>query len=65
MKITNSYGLEIDFNAAVNLMDCDIREELTYKMAPCSDQEFFDAYCKAHAEVFGEEFELSKPNPIW
>lgn len=66
MKIvTNSYGVEIDFDAAVNLMDDDIREELHLEMAPCSEQEFFDAYCSAHEKAFGEEFELAKDNPIW
>ena len=46
----------VDFDAAVNLMDDDIREELHSKMAPCSDQDFADAYCAAHAEKYGEQF---------
>lgn len=38
-------------------MDDEIREELHEKMAPCSNQEFLEAYAKAHAEKFdGEEF---------
>jgi hypothetical protein len=64
-EIKNAYGVEFDFDAAVNIMDRDICEELHLEMAPCGDQEFFDAYCKAHEEKFGEEFELAKENPVW
>ena len=65
MTIKNEYGYEFDFEAAVNLMDGEICEELNDEIAPCTDQEFFDAYCKAHEEKFGEEFELAKANPQW
>ena len=51
---------QIDFAAAVNLMDDEIRERLHSELAPCSDQEFLDAYVAAHAEKYdGEEFEVS------
>lgn len=63
--VKNINGKEIDFEAAVALMDDEICESLNYKMAPCSDQEFFTAYEKAHKEKFKEEWELSKENPIW
>ena len=46
-------------------MDDDIREELTAELAPCTEQEFFTAYAKAHAEKFGEEWELDKENPVY
>ena len=46
-------------------MDEDIRETLNYKMAPCTDQEFFDAYTKAHEEKFCEVWELAKKNPCY
>jgi hypothetical protein len=49
-------GKEVYYNAAVELMDDDIREQLHREMAPCTDQEFFTAYEKAHEEKFGEEF---------
>ena len=50
---------EIDFDAAVNLMDDEIREDLHNKMAPCSDQEFMDAYMIAHFDKYdGEEFTI-------
>ncbi len=63
MKVINKNGTEINFDAAVPMMDDDIREDLHMEMAPCADQEFFTAYEKAHEERFGEEWELSKKNP--
>lgn len=47
---------QVDFDAAVNLMDDDIREALHWSIAPCTEQDFFDAYCEAHEEKYGEEF---------
>jgi len=44
------------FQAALMLMDDDIRERLHVKMAECTDQEFYDAYCEAHYAEFGENF---------
>lgn len=61
--VTNAEGTEIDYNAAVELMDDDIREDLAREMAPCTEQEFFSAYEKAHEEKYGEAWELSKANP--
>ena len=61
--VYNYYGILIPYAAAVELMDDDLREELHRKLAPCTDQEFFDAYCRAHYEKFGEEFELNLQNP--
>ena len=46
-------------------MDDEICAELHERLAPCTDQEFFTAYEKAHEEKFGEEWELSKANPCW
>lgn len=46
------------YDAAVNLMDDEIREELHNEIAPCSDLEFLEAYMKAHEEKFGEEFKI-------
>lgn len=65
MKVKNEYGVEIDFDAAVLMMDDKTREELHAELAPCSEQEFFDAYAKAHNEKFDEEWELAKPNPCY
>lgn len=48
---------EVDYDACVNMMDDDLREQLNAEMAPCTDQEFLDRYCQLHAEKFnGEEF---------
>ena len=49
---------QVDFEAAVNLMDGEIREAIHAELAPCTEQEFFDAYCKAHEEKYGEEFAI-------
>lgn len=46
----------IPFQAAVMLMDDEIREEVHADLAPCTDQEFFDEYCKRHLEKYGIEF---------
>lgn len=64
-KVINMNGTAIDFDAAVMMMDDEIREELNAELAPCEDQEFFTAYEKAHAEKYGEEWEMSKENPCW
>lgn len=44
------------FEAATMLMDDEIRERLHFEMAPCTDDEFLEAYLKAHFEKYGEEF---------
>ena len=46
------------YNAAVALMDDDIREELHGDMAPCTDAEFLTAYIIAHAAKFNEVFSI-------
>lgn len=65
IEVKNAYGKEINFDAAVNLMDDDLREQLHDDIAPCSNQYFFNAYCIAHAEKFGEDWVLDDPNPTW
>lgn len=62
--VKNDYGVEIDYDAAVSLMDNDIRERLHRELAPCSTQSFFDAYCDEHKREFGEDFEFAKKNPV-
>lgn len=62
--VINSNGKAIDYNAAVNMMDDDIRERLHMKDWE-SAQDFFAAYEQAHANKFKEEWELSKANPVW
>ena len=63
--VTNQYGESLNFAAAVNLMDDDIREQLHDELAPCTPQVFFDAYVSAHAKKFGEDWTLDNPNPVW
>jgi hypothetical protein len=45
-------------NAAVNLMDDELREELHRELAPCTDEEFLTAYMAEHKKRFGEEFTI-------
>lgn len=63
--VTNENGEELDFEATVTFMDDEIRETLHDELAPCTDQEFFDAYAKAHKEKFGEDWFLTERNPVW
>ena len=63
MKVINMNGTEINYEAAVELMDDEIRESIWGTVD--SEQEFFTAYEKAHAEKYGEEWELSKENPCY
>lgn len=61
--VINSNGTSIDYDAAVELMDDDLREEVAADLAPCTEQEFFTEYCKRHAVKFGALWELDKSNP--
>ena len=65
MQVTNRNGKQVDFDAAVELMDNGIREQVHAYKSPCTEQEFFTAYEIAHAAVYGEDWELSKANPVW
>ncbi len=63
--VKNSWGEEIDCDAAVMLMDDETREEVHAELAPCSAQEFFDAYCKRHLQKTGEVFVCDTENPCY
>lgn len=52
-------GRPIEFDVLVNLMDDDLREQLHADLAPCTEQEFLDAYCKAHYKHFGTPFTVN------
>ena len=65
VMVKNEYGRELDYEATIDLMDDEIRLDLHQEMCGCTEQEFFDAYCKAHEEKFGEPWELAKSNPVW
>ena len=51
-------GYTVDFEACVNLMDDEIREELAAEGIE-SEQEFMDRYVDRHAEKYnGEVFQI-------
>ncbi len=54
--VVNLDGGYVDFEWAMSCADEELCEELHNKMAPCSKQEFFNAYGHAHYERFGEDF---------
>lgn len=56
--VRDDRGRLVDYAAAVNLMDNEIREALHLELAPCTSQKFFDEYCKAHRAKYGAEFEV-------
>ena len=64
VKVINKNGVEIEFSVAVELMDDEIRERL-HGDGYTTEQEFFTAYEEVHEEEFGEEWELSKANPVY
>lgn len=51
-------GYEVDFDACVQLMDDEIREELHWEIGGCTEQEFLNEYCNRHEEKYGVEFEI-------
>lgn len=51
-------GDEVYFSSCVALMDDEIREILSQDLAPCTEQEFIDAYAIAHFEIFGKKFKI-------
>ena len=53
---TDCHGMPVDFEAAVQLMDDGLREEVHAIMAPCSQGDFLDVYAAAHELRFGEPF---------
>lgn len=56
-KVKDINGKLIDFEAAMHLMDGDIREELANSSDFDIDQEFIEEHAKRHAEKHdGEEF---------
>lgn len=65
VQVYNMYGTKIDYDAAVELMDDDLREHLHNEMSPCSKQDFFSAYEIAHINKFDEVWELSKEHPVY
>jgi small nuclear ribonucleoprotein (snRNP)-like protein len=48
-------GRLVDYDAAVNLMDAELCEEIHARGIE-DEQEYVDAYAAAHLQRFGEEF---------
>ena len=65
MTVTNEYGIEINYDIAILLMNDDIRERLHDDLAPCTDQEFFNEYANAHLKRYGEPWILNTKNPTY
>ena len=59
--MVNVNGNEVSMDAAVMLMDDEIREAVNFDIAPCREQEFVDEYCKRHLEKYGEDFIVTQP----
>lgn len=52
-------GKVVDFDACVNLMDDVVREHIHEGFFDrVNEQEFLDAYCKAHRQMLGEDFTI-------
>ena len=64
-EVININGTEIIWESAFELMDDDIANEIANMAGIDTEQEYMTAYEKAHAEKFGEEWELSKENPVY
>ena len=63
--VINQHGKSIDFAAAVNLMDDNLREQIHDDLAPCTEQEFFNEYARRHRQKYGTDWEPAKANPVW
>ena len=55
-NMVNVNGNEVSMDAAVMLMDDEIREAIHSDIVPCTEQEFVDEYCRRHLEKYGEDF---------
>lgn len=65
VMVRNKNGAMVDFEIAVEFMDDAIREGIVNDGTSYSEQGFFTAYENAHAIIYGEDWELSKSNPVY
>ena len=63
--VINRNGTKINFDASIELMDDEIRENIAYDGTDYTNQAFFAAYEIAHEKEFGQEWEVSKINPVY
>ena len=47
-----------EFNAYVNAMDDELREQVHAELAPCTDEEFLARYQELHSEKYSEELKI-------
>jgi hypothetical protein len=47
------------WNVIEHYMDDELREEIHMELAPCTDFEFYMAYCEAHRRKFGTIFTVN------
>jgi len=47
---------DLYYQACVNMMDDDLREDLHSELAPCTEDEFLETYCDRHLAKFNEIF---------
>ena len=64
-KVINLSGTEIIWESAFELMDDEIANEIANMAGIDTEQDFMTDYEKAHADKYGEEWELSKSNPTY
>ncbi|NLC28572.1 MAG: hypothetical protein GX780_07355 [Campylobacteraceae bacterium] len=64
-KVLNKRGYVLSFNATLQFMDDELREDLHLALAPCPAQRFLTCYEVQHEKKFGEEWFLSDRNPTW
>lgn len=60
MKTVILNNTEVSFDALVEMMDDETREKvhssIDFSLGEPTEQEFLDAYCKAHFDKYGAEF---------
>lgn len=56
--VTDANGQRVEYELAEMLMDDELRERLHRKIAPCTNQYFYDTYCEYHKNIFGEDFSV-------
>lgn len=49
-------GMTMEFDVVASMMNADIKAAVLESLGKSSEQEFLDAYMKAHKERFGSEF---------
>lgn len=64
VTVADANDREVDFEAAVNTMDDEIREDL-HSLGIEDPQEFFDAYAEKHEEKHGETWVCNNPHGAW